>query len=50
MHANIYKEPDTRSNAATIYNNLIKKSFSHDTMHLSAHILSNILRADLYSS
>jgi len=47
MHANVYKEPDTRSDAATIYNNLIKKSISHEIMYLSAHILSNILRADM---
>jgi len=29
------------------YNNLIKKSISHEIMYLSAHILANILRADM---
>jgi len=40
---NLTQEDD----AATIYNNLIKKSISHEIMYLSAHILSNILRADM---
>jgi len=28
----------------------MKKSISHETMHRSAHFLSNILRVDLHSS